>query len=206
MGKKPTHANKKGKVSSFIKSPLRCPSGKSRAVSQIIDKIYPKRITCPLLTFCCWWLNRIGTSKQRNYGLCITDAFEPLVHFWQVLLKNAPYLAEVVRQYEQMTPNMFYNLQKTFFALNDSVEIAAAFFALNRSSFSGTTLSGGMSLGHPRFTQSSIEKLKEFSAKNITVDLADFKISIARHANDFLYCDTPYLIPQKLYGKKVTNI
>ncbi|MFV0256593.1 DNA adenine methylase [Candidatus Liberibacter solanacearum] len=130
------------------------------------------------------------------------DAFEPLVHFWQVLLKNAPHLAEIVRKYEQMTPTMFYNLQKTFFALNDSVEIATAFFVLNRSSFSGTILSGGMYPGHPRFTQSSIERLKEFSAKNITVDLADFKVSIARHANDFLYCDPPYLIPQKLYGKK----
>ncbi|MFP3015923.1 MAG: hypothetical protein ACEY3B_06610 [Wolbachia sp.] len=40
---------------------------------------------------------------------------------------------------------MFYSLQKTFFTLRDRVEIAAAFFALNRSSFNGTTLSGGMS-------------------------------------------------------------
>lgn len=34
------------------------------------------------------------------------------------------------------------------------------------------------------------------------MDLADFKKSIPKHANDFLYCDPPYLIDQKLYGKR----
>ncbi|WP_280524748.1 DNA adenine methylase [Wolbachia pipientis] len=141
-------------------------------------------------------LASIGT---KVYGY---DAFEPLVRFWQVLLKDASYLAEVVRKYQNMTSIMFYNLQKTFFTLKDRVEIAAAFFALNRSSFSGTTLSGGMSPGHPRFTPSSIERLAKFSIKNLTVNSADFKKSIPKHANDFLYCDPPYLIDQKLYGKR----
>ncbi|WP_406831686.1 DNA adenine methylase [Wolbachia endosymbiont (group A) of Anomoia purmunda] len=53
-----------------------------------------------------------------------------------------------------------------------------------------------------RFTPSSIERLAKFSIKNLTVDLADFKKSIPKHANDFLYCDPPYLIDQKLYGKR----
>ncbi|MFV0256592.1 hypothetical protein [Candidatus Liberibacter solanacearum] len=51
IGKKPTHANKKGKVSPFIKSPLRYPGGKSRAVSKIIDQYIPKGLPalCRLL-------------------------------------------------------------------------------------------------------------------------------------------------------------
>lgn len=144
----------------------------------------------------------LASRGTKVYGY---DAFEPLVKFWQVLLEDASYLAEVVRKYQNMTSAMFYNLQKTFFTLKDRIEIAAAFFALNRSSFSGTTLSGGMSPGQPRFTPSSIERLAKFSIKNLTVDLADFKKSIPKHANDFLYCDPPYLIDQKLYGKEVDH-
>ncbi|WP_265016459.1 hypothetical protein [Wolbachia endosymbiont (group A) of Andrena dorsata] len=81
----------------------------------------------------------LASRGTKVYGY---DAFEPLVKFWQVLLEDASCLAEVVRKYQNMTSSMFYSLQKTFFTLKDRVEIAAAFFALNRSSFSGTTLSG----------------------------------------------------------------
>jgi DNA adenine methylase len=139
---------------------------------------------------------------SRGTRVFAYDAFKPLVDFWQCLIENAPLLCEKVRQYENMTPTMFYNLQKTFSTLKDRMEIAAVFFALNRSSFSGTTLSGGMSPGHPRFTQSAIERLEAFKIDNFTVQLSDFQNSIPKHENEFLYCDPPYLIDQKLYGKK----
>lgn len=187
-----------------MKSPLRYPGGKSRAVSQIINEYIPQGLP----TLCSPFIGggsielALASRGTKVYGY---DAFEPLVRFWQVLLKNASYLAEVVRKYQNMTSAMFYNLQKTLFTLRDRVEVAAAFFALNRSSFSGAILPGGMSPGHPRFTPSSIERLAKFSIKDLTVDLADFKESIPKHANDFLYCDPPYLIDQKLYGKRGTD-
>lgn len=84
----------------------------------------------------------------------------------------------------------------------DNAEIAAIFYAVNRSSFSGTTLSGGMSPGHPRFTDSAVERILKFKIQNFTVELSDFKNSMPKHGGDFLYCDPPYLIPQKLYGNK----
>ena len=79
---------------------------------------------------------------------------------------------------------------------------AAVFYVLNRSSFSGSTFSGGMSPGHPRFTQSSMERLENFSAQNISIQCADFKESLQKHKDDFLYLDPPYQINQSLYGKK----
>lgn len=203
VGKKPNKEKEEetNKVVLPVKSPLRYPGGKSRAVSQIINEYIPKglpKLCSPFIGGGSIEL-ALASIGTKVYGY---DAFEPLVRFWQVLLKDASYLAEVVRKYQNMTSIMFYNLQKTFFTLKDRVEIAAAFFALNRSSFSGTTLSGGMSPGHPRFTPSSIERLAKFSIKNLTVNSADFKKSIPKHANDFLYCDPPYLIDQKLYGKR----
>lgn len=76
------------------------------------------------------------------------------------------------------------------------------FFSLNRASFSGTTFSGGMSPDHPRFTENSINAISEFKGIDLNVKYMDFKKSIPKHENDFLYLDPPYLIDQKLYGNK----
>lgn len=75
------------------------------------------------------------------------------------------------------------------------------YFVLNRCSFSGSTLSGGMSPNHPRFTKKSIEKIRNFKAKNLKIECLEFKESINRHPNTFLYCDPPYYIENYLYGK-----
>ncbi|WP_419196700.1 hypothetical protein [Bartonella grahamii] len=52
------------------------------------------------------------TLAKRGTEVYAYDAFKPLVIFWQMLLKDASALAEKVREYEDMTPVMFYNLQK----------------------------------------------------------------------------------------------
>ena len=81
---------------------------------------------------------------------------------------------------------------------------ACMYYALNRSSFSGATTSGGYSqqAADKRFTQSSIDRLKEFLCPFLTVKHADFKDSIAKHDDDtFIYADPPYAIDNPvLYG------
>ena len=56
------------------------------------------------------------------------------------------------------------------------IQRAAVYYVLNRSSFSGATLSGGMSPQHPRFTFTSIERLRNYFNPNVSVEKADFKI------------------------------
>ena len=129
------------------------------------------------------------------------DNFKPLVEFWQCLLKNPQKLANTVRKYHPLPKDKFYELQKTQSDFASKYERAAAFFVLNRSSFSGTTMTGGMSPGHPRFTMSSIERLKTFKAENLHVEQADFHESIPKAGGSLLYLDPPYLLNQKLYGR-----
>ena len=78
--------------------------------------------------------------------------------------------------------------------------------AINRTSFSGSTLSGGRTPGNPRFTASSIERLLDFrnnnNTKNITVECLDFRKSIKKNKSKMLYLDPPYWIENKLYGVK----
>ncbi len=182
------------------KSPLRYPGGKTRGVKEIIQ-YFPAgltRVASPFLG---------GASIElelANRGIEVFgyDIFKPLVIFWQELLTEPHKLAALVRKYHPLTPSKFYSLQLGFGDIKDKREMAAIFFVLNRSSFSGTTLSGGMSPGHTRFTQTIIERLDNFKAPNLHVAIADFHVSLAKHKDDFLYLDPPYANGEKLYGHK----
>lgn len=181
----------------FPRSPLRYPGGKSRAVMSIYSCI-PENET----ELCSPFLGGASielacSTRMQVYG---SDIFEPLTAFWNALLKTPEELIERVKSYYPLSRTKFYNLQKRYLELTEEVERAAAFFVLNRSSFSGTTLSGGMSPGHPRFTRSAIERLKDFKTDNFEVECADFRDVIPKHDSAFLYLDPPYMNGQALYG------
>jgi DNA adenine methylase len=188
----------------MIRSPLRYPGGKSRAVS-IISKYIPEDTTQLCSPFFGGGSLELACAQNgiRVYGY---DSFAPLVDFWQLLLTNPKKLANNVEKYYPLKKEKFYELQKIQLGSKSKLERATVFFVLNRTSFSGSTLSGGMASGgphnNPRFTKSSIDKLRKFKIKNLTIQQADFKKSIPRHKNALLYLDPPYLIQSKLYGKK----
>ena len=141
----------------------------------------------------------LAAQGVKVYGY---DIFVPLVEFWQCALKQPEALAEEVEKSFPLAKTSFYDLQKTHTVLKTKLQRAAAYYVLNRSSFSGSTLSGGMSPGHPRFTKTAIERLRGFRNPNIVVAKADFKEALLNHAGDFAYLDPPYLIRNTLYGNK----
>ena len=181
-----------------VKSPLRYPGGKSRAVKSILELIPPDldRLCSPFIGGGSVELALVGKGV-KVYGY---DAFEPLVNFWQEVLKDAQGLADDVRSYYPLTCSKFNALQKRCLSLKNKRLMAAVFYVLNRTSFSGTTLSGGMSKNHPRFTDSAIKRLANFTAKTLSVQYADFSVSIEAHKDIFLYLDPPYANDEKLYG------
>lgn len=132
------------------------------------------------------------------------DNFSLLINFWQSVIFDPEDIADICTRYFPMEKDRFYELQKTINSY-DKLERAAIFYALNRCSFSGTTLSGGMSPGHARWTESAIERLRNFRVENITVEEMDFKNSIALHSDINLFCDPPYFLRKdrnNLYGVK----
>lgn len=183
-----------------VKSPLRYPGGKSRAVKQIL-KLIPGSVDAICSPFVGGGSIELACAS-RGVKVYAYDAFEPLVNFWQFLLNDALTLADIVKSYYPLDRSEFYSLQKRYFDLKDKMEMAAVFFVLNRASFSGTTFSGGMSPGHKRFTENTIKQLRSFRIDNFSVNYADFKDTMKKHNNDFMYLDPPYLINQKLYGNK----
>lgn len=177
---------------------LRYAGGKSRAVNVLNDYIprCTKEICSPFFGGGSF---EISLAK-RGITVHGYDNFAPLVHFWRALLSDSVRLRNIVMSYYPLTKDSFYRLQKSIHSMTDVIEIGAAFYVLNRSSFSGTGLSGGMSPNHPRFTESSIQRLIDFDTKfNIQQD--SFEDSIPKH-DCLIYADPPYLIEQSLYGTK----
>ncbi len=187
-----------------MKSPLRYPGGKSRAVKTLMALI-PPGISELMSPFFGGGSIELACASRgiQVYGY---DVFLPLVSFWQQLLNDPETLAAAVQDYFPLTRDRFYELQKLH--RNELSDLQGIlFFVLNRASFSGTTLSGGcseLSLKE-RFTQSSIDRLRKFSQfdrQNLTVNHADFQESLNRHPDTFLYLDPPYLIESMLYGNR----
>lgn len=192
--------NIKQKISS-TKSPLRYPGGKSRAANKIASFI-SEDITEIISPFFGGGSVELHLTS-RGVKVFGYDIFKPLVEFWQCLLERPQLLSNSVKTHHPLEgKEKFYELQKSQMNFDKKIERAAVYYVLNRSSFSGITLSGGISPDHPRFTLSSIDRVRNFYNPNINVELADFKSSLLKHPNTFAYLDPPYLVKSSLYGEK----
>ena len=183
-----------------VRSPLRYPGGKTRAV-EFITQFFPKHLDELLSPFFGGGSIEltIAAKGTKVFGY---DIFSPLVEFWQCLTEQPNELADEVEKFYPLQKDKFYELQKTQTNFTTKLERAAVYYVLNRSSFSGATLSGGMSPDHPRFTITSIERLRQHYNPNIQIEEADFETSLKKHPDTFTYLDPPYLIKSFLYGKK----
>ena len=186
--------------STSARSPLRYPGGKSRAV-KLIRRYIPSDIDALCSPFLGGGSVELACAAD-GVDVYASDAFEPLINFWRHALCDAQSLAAQVRAYHPLAKEQFYQLQRQFRFCADPLDRAAVFYVLNRCSFSGTTLSGGMSPQHPRFTESAISRLSQFGSERLRVEHLDYRDALARHPDMFLYLDPPYWNGQKLYGRK----
>jgi len=198
-----------------LKSLLRYPGGKTRALKHIIP-YFPKNLTEIVSPFFGGGSIEIHYASQgvRVYGY---DNFEPLVNFWHHALNQPKEMAQMMETFfHPCTKKNFKNYQNKLCSSHDDNKLmywreyrACMFYALNRSSFSGATLRGGYSqqAADNRFTQSSIDRLRKFSCPSLSVECADFAASLSRHPDDtFVYADPPYLLKGSgLYGEKGTT-
>lgn len=194
----------------IIKSPLRYPGGKSRALKKImplIPKEY-KEFREPFVGGGSVFIN----SKQvlnPNAKYVINDLNKDLASFWEISRdRNSDLVKEVSRIKKETTNGK--KLHKDLAEKNESItkfERAVRFFVLNRITFSGTVDSGGFSKQayEKRFTNSSIERLSllEPVIQNVEVLNVDYKEIIDREGEDvFIFLDPPYsnAVKSKLYG------
>jgi DNA adenine methylase len=194
-----------------IKSPLRYPGGKSRAIPQI-QKHLPISFTEFREPF-------VGGGsvflfiRQQYPGvrIWISDLNYDLYCFWKTAQSDMHRLADAVTKIKEECGHgqqLFDQLREDFHADGSDFERAVRFFVMNRITFSGTVDSGGYSEAafRARFTHSSIKRLLHLEPllQNIKITHLDYKSVLREPGKDtFLFLDPPYLSAtrSRLYGK-----
>lgn len=193
----------------MIKSPLRYPGGKSRAVN-LIAQLLPEfdEFREPFLGGGSVFIY----AKQRfpNKKFWINDLYLELFKFWEMTQKDVDSLIDKIYEWRNQFSigkelHQFLNKNLDTF---DDLERAAAFFVYNRITFSGTSLSGGYSEGafSGRFTESSIQRLNKFAevVNGSKITNFDYEELVRKEGeNVFIFLDPPYYSATKsaLYGK-----
>lgn len=186
---------------SIQKSLLRYPGGKTRAVQKIV-KYIPKDVTEILSPFLGGGSIELYLASNgiKVYGC---DLFKELMCFWQLLLTDKNKLHDFAVNNSIISKEIFYKMQKDILNEQDNDIVGAMFYILNRCSFSGTGLSGGMTPGQTRYTHRQIANIASFKCDNLTVEQLSFEDSLNKYKDLFVYADPPYLLENScLYGVK----
>lgn len=194
-----------------IKSPLRYPGRKSRAIPQIAQYLpsafeeYREPFVGGGSVFL--WLKQ-RYPKRRFW---INDLNPEVYAFWITTKQDSERFVRTIEHTKRTVTDgkaLFAELARQDTSQMSDFERAVRFFILNRISFSGTVDSGGYSQKafESRFTDSSIERLKPLSAllENVTVTNTDYRNVLQTSGEAvFSFLDPPYLTATKsrLYGK-----
>jgi DNA adenine methylase len=193
----------------MIKSPLRYPGGKSRAV-KIISSHIPgfQEFREPFAGGGSVFIHLKQYHPKKKFW--INDIYKNLFLFWLKCQTDIDGLIEQIWQWraefsEGKKLHRYLNYNMEHFS---ELEKAAAFFIFNRITFSGTTESGGFSKAayEKRFTISSIERVRAIASlvQNVKITNYDYEEVIkAPGDNVFIFLDPPYYSAEKsaLYGK-----
>ena len=153
-----------------LKTPLRYPGGKSRACTKM-DPYFPDlrnyvEFREPFLGGGSVALH--VTKKYPHLKITVNDLYEPLINFWVTLQTFGTELTEKIKLYKSTHPDppsakeLFLNSKEVINKSSaDSIERAAAFYIVNKCSFSGLTESSSFSkqASISNFSMRGIEKL-----------------------------------------------
>jgi len=200
-----------------LKTPLRYPGGKSRAVKYLIPRM-PKDIVEYREPFLGGGSVAIAFTKEYpDIPVWVNDLYEPLATFWQQIqldgtkLKNE--LVQLKERYcDPTSANVLFLQAKEY--LNEDIRKtepfhrAVSFYIINKCSFSGLTESSSFSkqASESNFSMRGIEKLPDYSLMikkwKITCGPYWDMMSVPAPVNAFWFLDPPYDIKDNLYGKK----
>ena len=188
-------------------SPLRYPGGKTRAIKilePLIKKRFPvqKTLLSPFMGGGSFELHMLSLG----YKLITNDLFKPLYTFWLMCKEQPAALQALVKTYQPMTKEKFATIRESILLDLDPISVAAKYFVINRSSFSGSTFCGGYSAesGEKRFTENSVKKIGALELSGLTLENKDCLEFIHLHpqTNDtILFLDPPYYISTYIYGR-----
>lgn len=183
------------------KSPINYEGGKTRAVS-ILRRQMPRGLREMLAPFIGGGPFEIEMAK-RGVRVHAYDAEPALVCFWRHQTTDPFRLFAEVKALGEPTKDDLKKWKKNLPEMTDSIERAAKYYLVNKASWMGMTLAGGLSTDR-RATRRSMHDIHKFDAKKLSVEWMGFQESLARHPNMFAYLDPPYIFENEkaatLYG------
>ena len=198
-----------------LKTPLRYPGGKSRAVVKLLqylpDLTQVKEFREPFIGGGSVAIEI--TKRYPNIEIWVNDLYEPLYNFWCELRDNGQDLEDAILSKKNHYPDRetarkLFNDSKEH--INDkeksNFERAVAFYIVNKCSFSGLTESSSFSpqASESNFSFRGIERLSEYSEliEGWTITNLSYERMLCDDKNVFTYMDPPYDIKDNLYGQK----
>ena len=198
-----------------LKTPLRYPGGKSRAVPKLAQYFPDLRdydeFREPFLGG-----GSVALYVTKRYPLInvwVNDLYEPLVNFWQQLQMFGPDMQKRLVELRSRYPDqgsargLFLEAKDL---LNDNNQSpftrAVSFYVANKCSFSGLTESSSFSrqASDNNFSMRGIEKLSDYSKIIENWNITNYSYDYLMDGNKgaFMYLDPPYDIKDNLYGNK----
>ena len=198
-----------------LKTPLRYPGGKSRALPKIFQ--YIPDLKCfdeyrePFLGG-----GSVAIEVAKRYpflDIWVNDLYNPLYNFWCILRDETQELYEVIKGYKEdygspEAARELFTEMKIQLNHEESEDFyrAVAFYIINKCSFSGLTESSSFSpqASLSNFSMNNIEKLPEFGKliKDWKITNLSYEELLTDDMGVFVYLDPPYDIKDNLYGNR----
>jgi len=200
-----------------LKTPLRYPGGKSRAVKKM-DQYFPD-----LRDYVEFREPFLGggsvaihiSKKYPHLKITVNDLYEPLVNFWMNLQMFGVELKDTLSELKSKHNDpdsarvLFLSSKERINSSDCSpFDRAVAFYIVNKCSFSGLTESSSFSsqASVSNFSLRGIEKLPGYQEiiSNWHINGYSYEHLMTNDLHDgvFMYLDPPYDIKDNLYGRK----
>ncbi len=200
-----------------LKTPLRYPGGKSRALSKLFqylpDLSQVKEYREPFIGG-----GSVAIEIGKRYpklDILVNDLYEPLYNFWRELQENGVEIRDQLVQLKNLHPEpvsarVLFQQSKDY--LNETpsnqsnLSRAVSFYIVNKCSFSGLTESSSFSkqASESNFSMRGIQKLPDYSLmiKKWKITNLSYEELFCDSKSTFIYLDPPYEIGSNLYGKR----
>jgi len=199
----------------FLKTPLRYPGGKSRAIKKIAQ-FFPD-----LDAYTEYREPFLGggsvaiyiTLQHPTLDVWVNDLYEPLYTFWKQLQLSGEKLRDELLQLKERHPDPssarnLFNEAKEYLQKNEwntePFHKAVSFYIANKCSFSGLTENASFSkmASDQNFTITGIDNLPYYSSliKKWHITNLPFEKCMTDDPYAFIYLDPPYAIKDNLYG------